>query len=131
MRRYRVGSKRVRLAVMILFPLLWGAAPWASELIFTQKHPGDRWNPRKVPANAEFVGDQVCAECHKKKVVSHAQSGMATAMETFAASKVLTANPNLKFRVGPYSYEITRQGKQSMFTVTDERETISLPILYA
>ena len=56
---------------------------------------------------------------------------MAMAMETVADSKVLTENPNMTMRSGQYSYEIKRKDKQSFYTVTDGRETISLPILYA
>ena len=34
-------------------------------------------------------------------------------------------------RVGPYTYEIKRNGKQSFYSVTDGKDTISLPIHYA
>jgi hypothetical protein len=84
-----------------------------------------------VPAGTEFVGDQVCAQCHKTKVVSHGKSGMAMAMENIETSEVLTKFPTMKFRHGSYSYEIKRKDKESIYTVTDGRETISLPILYA
>ena len=47
-----------------------------------------RWNPRRVPADAVFVGDQACGECHKKLFASHGQSGMAMAMEHVAGSQV-------------------------------------------
>lgn len=53
------------------------------------------------------------------------------AMESVAESKILTAHPKMTFRSGNYSYEITRKANQSFFTVTDGKETISLPILYA
>src|SRR5687768_7995877 len=57
-----------------------------------------RWNPRRVPADAVFLGDQACAECHKKYVAAHAQTGMAMAMEPVATSKVLGENPQLMMR---------------------------------
>ena len=90
-----------------------------------------RWNPRRVPVDTAFVGDQACGECHKKQIASHGQSGMAIAMEPVAGSKVLSENPKLSMRVGPYNYEITRNGKQSSYSVTDGNETISFPIIYA
>jgi hypothetical protein len=90
-----------------------------------------RWNPRKVPADAVFLGDQACGECHKKFVASHSESGMAMAMEPVATSKVLSGNPQLTMNVGPYTYAIKRNGKQSSYSVTDGKETISLPIVYA
>jgi Zn finger protein HypA/HybF involved in hydrogenase expression len=90
-----------------------------------------RWNPRRVPADAVFAGDQACAECHKKQSASAASSGMAQAMEPVAQSKILSENPKLKMSVGPYTYELTRNGKQSSYSVTDGKDTISFPIVYA
>lgn len=90
-----------------------------------------RWNPRRVPADAVFLGDQSCFECHKRFFAAHSQSAMAIAMEPVATSKVLSENPQLSMRVGPYTYEIKRTGKQSFYSVTDGKETISLPINYA
>src|SRR5215475_542458 len=46
-------------------------------------------------------------------------------------SKILTEHQKLTFRNGPYSYEITRKGDHSFYAVTDCKETISLPILFA
>src|ERR1051326_3740176 len=90
-----------------------------------------RWNPRRVPIDTAFVGDQACGECHKKQFASAGYSGMAQAMEPIADSKILSDNPKLKMTVGPYTYEITRNGKQSSYSVTDGKDTISFPILYA
>lgn len=90
-----------------------------------------RWNPRKVPAGAVFLGDQACGECHKKFFGAYGPTGMSLAMEAIAGSKVLSSNPKLTMQVGPYTYEIKRNGKQSTYSVTDGKDTISLPILYA
>ena len=56
---------------------------------------------------------------------------MAMAMEPIATSKVLSENPQLTMRVGAYTYEIKRNGKQSFYSVTDGKDTVSLPIVYA
>jgi hypothetical protein len=56
---------------------------------------------------------------------------MALAMEPVANSKVLLDNPVMTFRSGPYVYEIRRQGDGSLYKVTDGKETIALPIVYA
>ena len=56
---------------------------------------------------------------------------MAMAMEPIAESKVLGENPRLSMRVGAYTYEIKRNGKQSFYSVTDGKDTVSLPIVYA
>src|SRR5688572_9850653 len=135
MRRIRVRRKTVSLTVLALFPLVFLAASFhpfrmsASDNSensmenVTQKAAA-RWNPRRVPAGTEFAGDQVCAECHRTKVSSHTQSGMGMAMEAIADSKVLTENPAMKFQKGPYTFEIKRQGKQSIYSVSDGRDTI-------
>jgi hypothetical protein len=56
---------------------------------------------------------------------------MALAMEPVTESRVLTENPRLTLQLGPYSYEIRRQGKQSFYSVTDGKNTISVSIKYA
>ncbi|HEX6045086.1 MAG TPA: multiheme c-type cytochrome [Pyrinomonadaceae bacterium] len=90
-----------------------------------------RWNPRRVPADTVFLGDQACNECHKKYVANYAPTGMSMAMENIATSKVLGDNPQLSMRNGPYSYTIKRNGKESIYSVTDGKDTITMPILYA
>jgi len=95
-----------------------------------QAAAGPPWNPRRVPVGTVFVGDHACAECHKK-FGSFATTGMAMAMEPIAGSKVLTNNPKLTMQLGPYTYEIKREGKESTYSVTDGKRTISLPIHYA
>ena len=90
-----------------------------------------RWNPRRVPADTVLVGDQACGECHKKHFALHGKSGMAMAMEPVAGSLVLNNNPKLSMHVGPYTYEIKRNGKQSTYSVTDGKDTIAVPIVYA
>src|SRR5262245_14268107 len=64
-----------------------------------------RWNPRRVPADTVFLGDQVCLDCHKK-FASFGRSGMAMAMEQIGGSKILNDNPQLTMQVGAYSYQI-------------------------
>ena len=87
-----------------------------------------KWNPRRVPAGTEFVGDQACAECHKKVSAPFSKTGMALAMEAVPESKVLAENPKLTLKLGPYSYEMKRAGQKSFYSVTDGKDTISVPI---
>lgn len=89
-----------------------------------------RWHPRRTPADTVFAGDKSCFECHKRFLKS-SHTGMTMAMEPVATSKVLSDNPQLSMRVGPYTYEIRRNGQESIYSVTDGKETISLPINYA
>ncbi|HKV39796.1 MAG TPA: multiheme c-type cytochrome [Blastocatellia bacterium] len=57
---------------------------------------------------------------------------MANAMKSPADSEVLRAHPNLTFRNGPFSYRIERsKDGGATYTVTDGKNTISEPILWA
>src|SRR5215216_3522080 len=114
------------LSMVALAVVIYGPVSVSGQLSAVQ-----RWNPRRAPADAVFIGDQACGECHRKLFASHGQSGMASAMEPVAGSKVLSENPQLTMRAGPYSYEIKRKDKQSLYSVTDGKETISLPVVYA
>jgi len=90
-----------------------------------------RWHPTRVPSGASFVGDQVCAECHKERVISQRQSSMGMAMESVTESIILSTHPVMTFEIGNYKYEIARRDNQSIYTVTDGKEKITLPVLYA
>lgn len=99
--------------------------------------PGDyaqvrnrKWTPTRVPEGTTFAGDQACAQCHAAYVRNQEKAPMARAMEMVAEAGILRANPRLSFREGPYSFSISRQGVQSIYSVTDGKETISVPIGY-
>jgi hypothetical protein len=86
------------------------------------------WRPNQK--NATYVGPQACAKCHEIET-GQRSTAMGRAMETVATSAVLRAYPRLTFRSGRYSYEITRKGEQSLYTITDGTHTFSEPILYS
>jgi hypothetical protein len=127
----RGKTKTLRGAALILFLLVLVFCYGADSVTLGQKPSARRWHPTKTPANTQFVGAQACAECHQSRVAAQAQTQMGMAMEAIASSKVLKGHPLLTFRNGNYTYEIKRQGNQSSYTVTDGKETITLPILYA
>jgi len=117
-------------AIIVAYLAIFGVGSWASSIV-SQSSAVQRWRPRKIPVGAELVGDGVCAQCHAAKTASHHKTGMSRAIEGIAESKVLTGNPLMTFRIGNYGYEIKRKDKQSIYSVTDGKGTISLPILYA
>jgi hypothetical protein len=96
-----------------------------------QAQRGKVWRPTRIPAGVDFVGSQVCAECHKDKVAVQGKSSMGLALELVAEAPILSSNKRLDFRDGKFSYEIVRKGDQSIYAVTDGKETISEPILYS
>lgn len=72
-----------------------------------------------------------CATCHKKQTQFHATTSMATALTAAASAAILKAHPDLKFLSPPYTYTIVRDGDKSIYTVTDGKKTISVPISWA
>jgi hypothetical protein len=128
---HRGFTQRTLFAIVIALSCMVGALILWQTNASGQATLKQRWNPRRVPAGTVFVGDQACAECHTKLVTSHRQSGMAIALDPVADSPVLIQNPQLSFHIGPYTYEIKRNGKQSIYSVTDGSQTVTLPILYA
>ena len=92
--------------------------------------PAMEWRPTHAPAGAKYLGDKACAECHTQTETQHT-TPMGKALELVTNCGILKANPKLSFRNGQYSYSIVRQGNQSIYSVTDGKETITAPILYA
>ncbi|MGA8028562.1 MAG: multiheme c-type cytochrome [Bryobacteraceae bacterium] len=72
-----------------------------------------------------------CAQCHPAQAKPHPLTGMAHAIETIAECTILRENPLLNFKSGPYSYSIKRDGFQSLYTVTDGVNSITVPIGWA
>lgn len=56
---------------------------------------------------------------------------MAHAMELPAECKILKDHPLLTFQEGRYSYRIERKNEASIYTVTDGRQTITVPLGWA
>ena len=61
-------SPRLKIYVLILSAGVFAAIATALVLSESQVVEGQvrrqKWNPRRYPAGTEFIGDQVCAECH-------------------------------------------------------------------
>ena len=125
--------------VFILFVLALAATLWTmGPLKSSAQGPGmgagggrqtpTLWRPNQK--DARYAGPQACAKCHETEM-GQRSTAMGRAMEAAATSAVLRAHPRLAFRSGAYSYEITRKGEQSFYTVTDGTRTFSEPILYS
>jgi hypothetical protein len=71
-----------------------------------------------------------CATCHQE-ALSQPSTSMGRALETVEECEVLTGHRTLSFKDGKYSYRIERKGSQSLYTVTNGNETLTLPIRWA
>jgi hypothetical protein len=56
---------------------------------------------------------------------------MSNALNLAVQSKILQSYPRMTFRTGTYSYEIVNDGGEYLYRVTDGKETMSEPLLYA
>lgn len=72
-----------------------------------------------------------CAACHPAQSRAHWKTLMALTMASPTEAPLLRANPDLSWKSGPYSYRIFREGDRPVYSVTDGRNTISSPILWA
>ena len=72
-----------------------------------------------------------CGRCHQAQAKTHRATSMAKALERVEECEILKSNPSLTFKSGEYQYSIRREGARSTYTVTNGRETISVPIGWA
>lgn len=71
-----------------------------------------------------------CLDCHTQ-ASTQPSTTMGHALETVAKSKVLAAHPALTTSVGKYRYRIVRQQGESIYSVTDGSQTLTMPIRWA
>ena len=68
-----------------------------------------------------------CVGCHEQ-AKSQPDTSMAHALETAEECRILSSHPLLTFKDGKYSYRIERHGDQSLYSVSDGAQTLTLPI---
>lgn len=71
-----------------------------------------------------------CRDCHWQ-ASSQPSTTMGHALETVEKSQILIDHPDLETVQGKYTYRIKRDGDQSIYSVTDGTNTISMPIRWA
>ena len=101
-----LGSRRLWLGLMLVAPLL------------------------RILSVAGAQGNASCAKCHAE-ARSQPSTNMARALETVEECRILIDHPLLTAIVGKYSYRIERKGNQSIYSVTDGANTITMPIRWA
>jgi Cytochrome c3 len=85
---------------------------------------------RLAGGTAGVVPAATCAPCHQQ-AKTQAASNMAKALERGADSSILKEHPQLAFTEGGFSYKIERVGDRSLYTVTDGKESLTVPIPWA
>lgn len=89
------------------------------------------FRPRREIVGEKFVGSAACRSCHKEKSESYSHTAMTNALSPVRQSKILQSHRRMTFRIGAYSYEVVNEGGEYLYRVTDEKDTISEPLLYA
>ena len=87
------------------------------------------WRPNSDTGGIRFVGNKACIGCHPREA-AQLTTPMAQALEVAPDCKIVSARRPLSFRNGKYTYEISRQGKDLTYKVSDGVNTIAKPILY-
>src|SRR5438067_1175049 len=120
------------------FSLCWGAAyafflpcPAHSQTKSSHTSSFPDFRPRKELAGEGFIGPQACASCHAEKSSLYSQTAMGRSLQKPVESAVLRTHPRMTFRTGGFSYEIVSDSRQSVYRVTDGKEILDEPILYA
>lgn len=87
-----------------------------------------------VVAGAAWAADSKCAVCHKKQhELYHGKPGntMASALYTASQAEILISNPKLEYALGRFRYLIERKGSESVYSVSDGKENLSVNLRYA
>jgi hypothetical protein len=107
-------------------------APARVPMATEDRMPLSGWWPTKGTASRdEFLGPDACAACHATKVRTQKQTPMAHAALRPTDAESLRSREQLTFIFPPYTYQITRQEDGSLYTVTDGKQTISVPVSWA
>ncbi len=89
-----------------------------------------KWRPARDNSGVGYVGGAVCAECHKKESASQPLTPMSHAAARASDCEILKTRAPLTFANGPYTYRITREGAASLYTVSDGKRELSVPVLF-
>jgi hypothetical protein len=69
-----------------------------------------------------------CATCHNGVTTSYATAPMRHAMEPHGASPLLAAHPDMTVQLGSYTYRLLTKNGQTTYTVSDDKDSLSLPV---
>jgi hypothetical protein len=93
------------------------------------RKPG--WWPTKGDASrSAFVGNAACARCHSELVAVQRTSAMARTATRAADSPLLAEYP-LTYKLGPFTYEASRDSDLAAYSVTDGASNFSTDLDWA
>ncbi len=116
-------KRKIRLALVL-------AAMMAAAILLATAGQGLSQSQSPRPEPQRYLGVQACAACHAEITEKQQKSMLAKAMQPVPDCQILTSHKELKFQSGKFTFEIKRQGNQSLYTVSDGAAQISVPLLY-
>ena len=125
-------AEPVKKTLLLIGIVFFSTTLWLS-LSSSAQSPRDafsKWRPTHELAGVRYVGSSACAQCHAALTAERQPNSMIRALEPVESCEILKANPRLNFRNGPYIYQIVREGKQSIYTISNGLNSISEPVLY-
>ncbi|MFZ0662519.1 MAG: multiheme c-type cytochrome [Acidobacteriaceae bacterium] len=119
--------------VLFWLMTLGALAPVLRAQLSTADHLQDPgfWPTRPGVSRADYTGPGACRQCHAEKFTEQAKTAMRRTAFSANLSLPLHEHPKLTFDVGPYHYLIESDAQHSLYTVTDGRQTLSSPLLWA
>jgi len=115
------------IGLLALTPVSAQVPATIADQLSTDEHlakPG--WWPRKGDASrTDYVGAEVCAQCHSALANGQKQHAMAHTSMPVAQADALTRKT--EFKLGPFNYQITPQNGTATYTVTGNGESIFHP----
>lgn len=116
-------KKLIRLSLVL-------AATISAAILMVAAKDGQSQPQASKPESSPYLGVQACAACHAEITEKQQKSLLAKAMQPTADCQILSSHKELKFQSGKFTFEIKRQGNQSIYTVSDGATQISVPLLY-
>ena len=118
--------------------LLWLAIPaLLHPLVHAQLSTSDHledpgfWPTQPGISRGDYTGPEACRECHSEKFADQSKTAMRRTTFKADTAEALHTHPSLTFDVGPYHYLIETNAEHSLYSVTNGKETLSSPLLWA
>ena len=123
------------LAAILLLGATVGAARPGSEVerMSTQEwiHQEAWWPTKLLASRQDFVGTQVCAECHKAKADTARTTEMGRALLLPKDTDVLRRKGNTSFDLDSFTYKLQAASQDYSFHVSKGAQSATLPITWA
>lgn len=116
-------KKLIRISLVL-------AATISAAIMMASAKGGLVWPQTTKPETPRYLGVQVCAACHAEIAEKQQKSLLAKAMKPSSDCQILSSHKELKFQSGKFTFEIKRQGNQSIYSVSDGTIQLSVPLLY-